>query len=112
MTAMSETMSFKTCSIERLITRAEDKERVLARKKTTVRRNERYADPGEIMTIEGTAFEVCRVYRQTVSDISDEDARAEGFADLESYKRYIKSLHLGAVWIPQAKVWVHEFRPV
>lgn len=112
MKTMPEAWPPKTCGIERLITREEDRERVLSRKKTAVRRNGRYADPGEILTINGTAFEVHRVYRQAVADISDEDARTEGFADLEAYKTYIASLHAGAVWFPQAKVWVHEFRPL
>ncbi|GIO29618.1 hypothetical protein J2TS6_07590 [Paenibacillus albilobatus] len=44
--------------------------------------------------------------------MSDDDARKEAFPDLESYKKYILSLHQGMPWLPQAKVWVHEFREV
>ena len=111
-TERRESLPPKTCTIDRLITRKEDIEHVLALRKTAVRRNGRYADPGEIMTLNGVAFEVYRVYRQAVADITDEDARMEGFADLESYKRYILSIHKGMSWIPSAQVWVHEFRPV
>jgi hypothetical protein len=109
---MSETLSPKTCSIERLITQKEDIKRVLEGQKTATRRNGRYADPSEIMEHDGKKFEVYKVYQQPLGELTDENAKAEGFADAESYKQHILSMHPGMPWIPQAKVWVHEFRPV
>jgi hypothetical protein len=110
-TFMSETLPPKTCSIERLVTVEQDVQRVLTGEKTATRRNGRYADPGELMELQGRKFEVHSVYQQNLGDISDEQAKAEGFADLNAYKEYILSMHKGMPWIPTMKVWVHEFRP-
>ncbi|WJH34047.1 ASCH domain-containing protein [Paenibacillus aurantius] len=109
---MSEALPPKTCSVDRLVTVQEDVARVLDGTKTATRRNGRYADPGEIMELEGRRFEVHKVYSQALGEITDEDAKAEGFDDFNSYKEYILSMHKGMPWIPHARVWVHEFRPV
>ncbi|NRD77268.1 ASCH domain-containing protein [Bacillus sp. BRMEA1] len=102
----------KTCSIERLITVEEDIQKVLAGQKTATRRNGRYADPGEIMTLEGRQFVVEKVYSQSLGELTDDDARREGFNNVEEYKQSILSMHPGMPWLPQMRVWVHEFRPV
>lgn len=102
----------KTCSIERLVTLPADVKLVLSGDKHVTRRNGRYADPGEIMELEGKSFEVYKVYQQTLGDLTDADCKAEGYTDLETYKNYILSMHKGMPWIPHAKVWVHEFRLV
>jgi hypothetical protein len=102
----------KTCSIERLVTMKSDVEKVLAGEKTATRRNGRYADPGEIMTLEGRQFVVENVYSQSLGELTDADARREGFETVEEYKQTILSYHKGMPWLPQMRVWVHEFRPV
>lgn len=102
----------KTCTIERLITKPDDVAKVLNGQKTATRRNGRYADPGEIMQLQGQAFMVTDVYQQTLEDLTDESVRAEGFDTVESYRQYILSLHSGMPWLPHMTVWVHEFRPV
>lgn len=99
----------KTCSIERLVTFRGDQNRVLNGEKTAARRNSRYADVGEVMTISNRHFEVTKVYRQALGDLTDQDARKEGFPNLSAYQKYITSLHPGMVWDPNAKVWTHEF---
>ncbi len=109
---MSEALPPKTCTIDKLVTKPADIARVLAGEKTATRRNGRYADPGEIMELDGKKFEVYKVYRQELGDLTDAHAQAEGFADLEAYKQYIMSMHPGMPWLPQMKVWTHEFRPV
>lgn len=109
---MTQNLDPKTCSIERLVTVKSDIAKVLEGRKTVTRRNGRYADPGEMMILEGLSFEVTRVYRQTLGELTDEDAQAEGFDNLEAYKQYILSMHAGMPWIPHAKVWVHEFKPI
>lgn len=109
---MPETLPPKTCSIERLVTVKEDIAKVLSGAKTATRRNGRYADPGEMMEVEGKKFEVYSVFQQRLEEMSDDDARREGFPDMESYKSYILSLHRGMPWVPQAKVWVHEYRGI
>ena len=102
----------KTCSVERLITMESDVKKVLAGEKTATRRNGRYADPGEIMTLEGRDFVVDRVYSQSLGELTDGDARREGFESVEEYKQSILSYHPGMPWLPQMRVWVHEFSPV
>jgi hypothetical protein len=102
----------KTCSVEKLITVKTDVEKVLAGEKTATRRNGRYADPGEIMTLEGRQFVVDKVYSQSLGELTDEDARREGFSTVEEYKQSILAYHPGMPWLPQMRVWVHEFSPV
>lgn len=109
---MSETLPPKTCSIERLVTVAEDVEKVIRGEKTATRRNGRYADPGEIMELQGHKFEVFKVYQQSLGELTDEAVQSEGYQSVEEYKNYILSMHAGMPWLPHMKVWVHEFRAV
>lgn len=106
------TLPPKTCSIERLVTMESDVKKVLAGEKTATRRNGRYADPGEIMTLEGRQFVVERVYSQSLGELTDDDARREGYPTVEEYKQSILAYHPGMPWLPQMRVWVHEFRPL
>ncbi|GIP58850.1 ASCH domain-containing protein [Paenibacillus woosongensis] len=107
-----EALPPKTCSIERLVTLPEDVEKVLAGRKTATRRNGRYADVGEVMTLKGRDFVVEQVYSQTLGDLTEEQARQEGYNNLEEYKQSILSIHPGMRWVPAMRVWVHEFNPV
>lgn len=106
------TLPPKTCSIERLVTMESDVKKVLEGEKTATRRNGRYADPGEIMTLEGKQFVVERVYSQSLGELTDDDARREGYPTVEEYKQSILAYHPGMPWLPQMRVWVHEFRPL
>lgn len=108
----NNTLPPKTCSVDRLVTMEEDVKKVLAGEKTATRRNGRYADPGEIMTLEGSQFVVDKVYSQGLGELTDDDARREGFNNVEEYKQSILSIHPGMPWLPQMRVWVHEFSPV
>ncbi|WLR51315.1 ASCH domain-containing protein [Bacillus tianshenii] len=100
----------KTCEIERLVTVPEDVEKVIAGKKTATRRNGRYADIGEVMELKGHKFVVEKVYSQTLGELTDDNAREEGYENLEEYKQSILSIHPGMPWLPHMSVWVHEFR--
>src|SRR5690554_662814 len=102
----------KTCSVERLVTIPEDVDRVIRGEKTATRRNARYADVGETMTLNGHHYEVHNVYQQSLGDLTDEHAKAEGFEHVEAYKQNILAMHPGMPWLPQMKVWVHEYRPI
>lgn len=101
----------KTCTIDRLITKPQDIDKVIAGQKTATRRNGRYADIGEKMMLQGREFVVTKVYRQALGELTDEHARQEGYLSVEQYKESILSIHPGMPWLPQMKVWVHEFRP-
>ena len=102
----------KTCTIERLITKELDIEKVLQGTKTATRRNGRYADIGEIMELNGHSYTVDQVYIQSLGDLTDEHANQEGFESVEAYKQSILSYHPGMPWLPTMTVWVHEFSPV
>ncbi|OES46334.1 ASCH domain-containing protein [Domibacillus iocasae] len=102
----------KTCTIERLVTMKEDVQKVLSGEKTATRRNGRYADIGEVMTLEGRDFVVENVYSQSLGELTDNHAKQEGFATVEDYKNAILSYHPGMPWLPHMRVWVHEFRAV
>jgi N4-acetylcytidine amidohydrolase len=112
MTTPNNELPAKTCSIERLVTMESDVKKVLEGKKTATRRNGRYADVGEIMTLEGQQFKIDRVYEQSLGELTDEDAKREGFETVDEYKESILSYHPGMPWLPHMKVWVHEFSKV
>lgn len=98
--------------IQRMITSDTAIEAVLAGRKRAVRRNNRYADQGDEFGLRGNSFKVTRVYRQTLGDMTDQDAQDEGFDSMQAYKDYIVGIHDGMTWRAQAKVWVHEFEPL
>jgi N4-acetylcytidine amidohydrolase len=106
------TLPPKTCEIDRLVTMEADVNMVLEGKKTATRRNGRYADVGEIMELKGKKFVVDKVYSQSLGELTDEDVRREGYETVEEYKQSILSYHPGMPWLPQMRVWVHEFSPV
>lgn len=112
MSELNKHLPPKTCTIEQLVTVPEDVEKVLNGEKTATRRNGRYADIGEVMELKDVKFVVERVYRQKLSDLTEEDAKKEGFPSVEAYKQSILDLHPGMKWVPEMKVWVHEFSPL
>ncbi len=114
MTSQNENTALppNTCTIERLVTMEEDVKKVLKGEKTATRRNGRYADVGEVMTLDGRDFVVERVYSQSLGELTDEHAKQEGYATVEEYKNSILSYHPNMPWLPQMRVWVHEFRAV
>jgi hypothetical protein len=102
----------KTCTIDRLITVPLDIDKVIAGQKTATRRNGRYADVGETMTLQGHNYVVEQVYSQALGDLTDAHAKQEGYSNVEEYKQSILSFHPGMPWLPHMRVWVHEFSPV
>ncbi len=102
----------KTCDIERLIRHPKLVEAALAGRKTQQRRDGLYAYPGETFELEGTVFQVTAVERQNLGEMSDADARAEGYPDLAFYRDTILKMHAGMEWNEQHPVWVHHFSRV
>lgn len=107
---MNETLPPKTCTIDRLVTKEAEVGKVLAGQKTACRRNGRYADIGETMDLQGNTFTVTKVYQQALGELTVEDAKAEGHETIDEYRDSILSIHPGMPWLPQMKVWVHEFQ--
>lgn len=102
----------KTCTIDRLITVQGDIDKVLTGSKTATRRNGRYADVGEVMLLQDRQYVVDKVYSQSLGELTDEHAKQEGYSNVEEYKQSILAFHPGMPWLPQMRVWVHEFSPV
>lgn len=102
----------KSCTIEKLVTIPKDVDKVIQGQKKATRRNARYADIGEKLTLKGEEFVVHNVYSQTLGEMSDQDAIAEGYENLEEYQNAILSIHPGMKWAPKMNVWVHEYKRV
>ena len=102
----------KTCSIDRLVRRPELVQAALEGRKTEQRRDGLYAYPGERFTLQGVVFEVVDIRRERLGEMTDADARREGYENLEAYKQAILSIHPGMRWNPEGLVWVHVFRRV
>ena len=82
----------------------------LAGGKTEQRRDGIYAYPGEAFELAGVPFIVTALKRQKPGDMSDAEAKAEGYESLEAYKSLILRMHKGMQWKNDARVWVHCFQ--
>lgn len=102
----------KTCELAQLVTHKRLVEAVLAGKKSQQRRNGVYGYPGERFELEGRSFEITGLFRETLDQMDDAAAHREGYPSLDMYKDLILRMHRGMEWDGNAKVWVHEFKPV
>ncbi len=102
----------KTCSIDRLVRHSKLVAAALACKKTEQRRDGVYAYPGETFELEGVTFIVTDLKRETLGDMSDESAQAEGYPSIKMYKNLILNMHKGMGWQDDVQVWVHCFKRV
>jgi hypothetical protein len=99
----------KTCEIDRLVTHPKLVEAALSGQKTQQRRDGVYAYPGETFELEGVQFTVTALDRQTLGEMSDADAQAEGYPNMDAYKGLILRMHQGMEWDESHLVWVHKF---
>jgi len=80
---------------------------------TQLHRGHAYAEEGDTFEIDGIEFEVTDVDERTLGDLTDEDARAEGSPDLESYKERMVAVHGGNFeWDDDSEVVRHRFERV
>ncbi len=100
----------KTCDIDRLVRNAKLVRAALSGQKTEQRRDGVYGYPGETFELEGRTFEIVSLTHDRLGDMTDVEASAEGFEDLESYRSLIVRMHRGMEWDPEHRVWVHRFR--
>ncbi|MEN1968141.1 ASCH domain-containing protein [Lentibacillus sp. N15] len=96
--------------INKLVTIPKDIEKLIRGDKTSVRRNDRYADPSDTVELDGHTFIVENVYPQKLKDVKEQDAKDEGYQNLQAYQKAITSIHEAAVWDPEMEVWVHELK--
>lgn len=99
----------KTCDIDRLVTHQRLVDAALAGRKTQQRRNGVYGYPGETFMLGSADFVITGLERQPLGEMTETDARAEGFPDLGTYKQLIISMHAGMDWNDEHEVWVHTF---
>lgn len=99
----------KTCEINRLVTHPRLVALTIAGSKTQQRRDGLYAYPNETFALDGITFVVTSVERRRIGDMTDADAVAEGYPDLETYKKIILSMHANMTWNDDDLVWVHTF---
>ena len=76
---------------------------------TQLHRGHRYASEGDTFEVEGTEFVVTSVDERTLGDLTDEDARAEGSADLDAYRQRLNAVHDSFEWDDDATVVRHRF---
>lgn len=96
--------------INKLVSRPSDIEKILSGEKTTERRNDRYADAGDELVLEGQTFVVEDIYPQKLKELTDSDVKKEGYASVEEYKDALTSIHESVVWDPEQIVWTHELK--
>ncbi|HEU5140891.1 MAG TPA: ASCH domain-containing protein [Bacillales bacterium] len=103
---------------KQLLSNSQDVEKALKGEKTQVRRSARYAEEGDTIIFEGRKFHFTKVYQQELGDMTDIDAKAEGYPNVEAYKIHLKNLHPFIrilpfmPWVKSKKVWVHQFEEV
>ena len=100
----------KTCEITRLVTHAKLVAAAIAGAKTQQRRDGLYAYPNETFELEGISFLVTSVERKRLGEMTDADAQAEGYPNLEMYKQIILKMHTNMTWNEDDMVWVHTFK--
>lgn len=96
--------------INKLISREDDIDKIIKGDKTSERRNDRYADAGDEIELKNHVFTVANIYPQQLKEMTEQDAKQEGFKSLDEYKKVLTSIHQGAVWEPEQVVWVHELK--
>ncbi len=88
-------------------------EAISAGEMTQIHRGNQYAEEGDTLEIDGERFEVVDVTERTLGDLTDEDARREGSADLEAYKERMVRAHGGEfTWDDDADVVRHRVATV
>lgn len=104
-----ETYPEKNCSIDRLVTQPKLVAAAKAGTKTRQGRDGVYGWPGETFVLEDMTFVITDLKRERLGDMTDDDAKREGFMSLEMYKDIILKMHAGMTWNPDSLVWVHSF---
>ncbi|MFC1759258.1 ASCH domain-containing protein [Planctomycetota bacterium] len=102
----------KTCSIDQLVTHEKLVSAALDGSKTQQRRAGVYGYPGEQFTLNDIAFEITDLRTERWGDITEEDAKREGYPSLDMYRALIERMHQGMEWDQDQPVWVHEFAKV
>lgn len=79
---------------------------------TQIHRGNRHAEAGDRFEIDGDTFEIAEVRERQLGDLTDEDARAEGMADLDEYREMLSRVHDHFEWNDESDVVLHRFEKV
>ena len=79
---------------------------------TQIHRGNRHAEAGDRFEIDGDAFKIVDVRERELGDLTDEDARAEGMADLDEYRTMLSRVHDHFEWNDESGVVLHRFEKV
>src|SRR5690625_6965191 len=94
--------------IQQLVTLQSDVEKIKNDQKTAVRRNNRYGEIGDILQFDSHTFTLKNAYEQKLGEMTEENAKEEGFENMQQYKERILSIHQNMKWDPEVKVWVRS----
>jgi hypothetical protein len=89
---------------------------VYSGRKTATRRTERYrAKAGMRMravfrTYSIVDLHITAVYNQKLGDMSEDDAKREGYRSLDAFKKAWVQTHPGGGWDPEQNVWAIEWK--
>lgn len=97
-------------NINQLVSNQENIDQLVRGNKVSVRRNDRYADVGDEVILDGHLFIVEDVYPQYLRNMTEEQAHDEGYKSLEDYKEALTSIHKSVVWDPDQLVWAHYLK--
>jgi hypothetical protein len=102
----------KTCTIDRLVRHKRLVDAAVEGRKTEQRRDGVYGYPGETFELQGRTLELIDLSHERLGDMSEADAQAEGYPNLDDYRDLILRMHRGMEWDVEHRVWVHRFRLV
>jgi hypothetical protein len=96
---------------ETLLPNGHVQEMAVAGEITQIHRGQAYAETGDTFEVSDAEFEIVGVEERQLGDLTDEDARAEGSADLEAYRERLRHAHDEFEWDDSADVVRHRFEP-
>src|SRR5699024_11345922 len=79
--------------INKLVSIQKSIDAFISGEKISERRNDRYADVGDEIILDGHLFIVEDVYPQYLKDMTEKQAKHEGFESLAQYKEVLTSIH-------------------
>src|SRR5690625_5888082 len=101
-------MNNKNRNIQQLVTLQSDVEKIKNDQKTAVRRNNRYGEIGDILQFDSHTFTLKNAYEQKLGEMTEENAKEEGFENLQQYINRILLIHYNMKWYMEVNVMVQD----
>ena len=87
----------------------EFKKQLINDEKTMTSRTKRYGESGDTFSIFGETFVLQHVFKETLEQVAEKYYKEEGFASSKDFIEIWIRLHPMKGFIPDKKVFVHEF---